>query len=368
MYPALSVLQTMKNEPQAATPEFLWVGGEGGMEAELVKREGIPFTAIPSAGVHGVGLKRLPGNLWRLWRGYLASRRILRSFQPDVLFFTGGYMAVPMAFASWLGHIGKRILYVPDLEPGLALKVLARLADAIALTAESSRACFSQSAPLTVTGYPLRPGLDSWSRAEALQVFGLNSDLPVLLVTGGSRGSRSINHALLAGLPQLLPVMQILHISGQLDFSELEAASRSLPQDMARNYHLFPYLHHEMGAALRVADLAVMRAGASTLGELPLFGLPAILVPYPYAWRYQKVNAASLVEQGAAVVLEDAHLPLQLVPLVNRLISDEPRRQSMRAALLKLARPKASAEIAGLLVQLAAQPPKLDHKKVLLLG
>ena len=91
MYPALSVQRTLAD---VADP-ILWVGGEGGMEADLVKRAGLPYAAIPAAGVHGVGLRSLPGNLLRLARGYFAARRILEKFQPEVLLYTGGYVAVP---------------------------------------------------------------------------------------------------------------------------------------------------------------------------------------------------------------------------------------------------------------------------------
>jgi UDP-N-acetylglucosamine--N-acetylmuramyl-(pentapeptide) pyrophosphoryl-undecaprenol N-acetylglucosamine transferase len=343
----------MKTENTTASPEILWVGGESGMEADLVEREGVRFEAIPSAGVHGVGLRAIPGNLWRLWRGLIASLRILRSFRPHVLLFTGGYVAVPMAFASWLGRYGKRLLYVPDIEPGLALKVLARFANTIALTVEESKAYFSRKAALTITGYPVRPELARWSRLEALQTFNLRSNLPVLLVTGGSKGARSINRAISAGLPELLKSMQVLHISGNLDWEEMDQARKSLPDNLAANYRLFPYLHEEMGAALRAADVAVMRAGASTLGELPLFGLPAILVPYPYAWRYQKVNAAYLVERRGVEMLADADLSEKIVPLVKGLMDDPIRRQKMRAALQALARPDAAAEIAGMLGRLA---------------
>ena len=116
VYPALSVLQALKNDAQPV----LWVGGEGGMEADLVTRSGVPFTAIPAAGVHGVGLRTLPGNLLRLARGTLAARRILAEFRPDVLLFTGGYVAAPMAFAG--RHIPS-LVYCPDIEPGLALEI-----------------------------------------------------------------------------------------------------------------------------------------------------------------------------------------------------------------------------------------------------
>jgi UDP-N-acetylglucosamine--N-acetylmuramyl-(pentapeptide) pyrophosphoryl-undecaprenol N-acetylglucosamine transferase len=111
-----------------------------------------------------------------------------------------------------------------------------------------------------------------------------------------------------------------------------------------------------MGAALAAASLLVGRAGASVLGELPLFGLPAVLVPYPFAWRYQKVNAAYLAERGAAVVVEDAGLPAQLLPVVRRLVRDPQALASMRLAMRSLAQPRAAEALAGLLASLAGGP------------
>ncbi len=132
----------------------------------------------------------------------------------------------------------------------------------------------------------------------------MSDQLPILLVFGGSTGARSINRALLAVLPELLKEMQIIHVSGKLDWAEVEAARGQLSglsgeqADLAQRYRAYPYLHAEMGAALAAADLALSRAGASSLGEFPQAGLPAILVPYPYAWRYQKVNASYLAAAG----------------------------------------------------------------------
>lgn len=347
MYPALSVLRALGSQAQ----QVLWVGGQNGIEADLVTRQGIAFTGIPAAGVHGVGLRSLPGNLLRLSRGTLQSRRILRSFQPDVILFTGGYVAVPMALA---GRRCPILLYVPDIEPGLALKTLARFADTIALTTEDSRQYFHPRKHMVVTGYPIRPELENWTSTEGRARLGLDAEGPVLLVFGGSKGARSINCALLAGLPRLLQQMQIVHISGELDWPEVQAAQAALEPELLSRYHAFPYLH-EMGAALAAADLAVSRAGASTLGEYPLFGLPAILVPYPYAWRYQRVNAGYLQQRGAAVIMEDADLTRQLCDAVEALMRQQDQLAAMRAAMRSLSRPQAAAQIAGLVTELAVQ-------------
>jgi UDP-N-acetylglucosamine:LPS N-acetylglucosamine transferase len=324
------------------------------MEADLVTRAGVSFTAIPAAGVHGIGLRALPANLLRLVKGTLAARRILAEFKPDVIFFTGGYVAVPVAVA---GRRKPILLYVPDIEPGLALRFLSRFSRIIALTAEDSKHFFNTHANLAVTGYPTRPELGQWDRSSARQHFNLSESLPVLLVAGGSKGAHTINQPIFANLADLLSISQLVHITGNPDKDAAGSARQRLPEDLQERYHIFEYLHEDMGAALAAADLAVTRAGASTLGEYPLFGLPAILVPYQFAWRYQKVNADYLQRHGAALILEAGQLSSQLLPTVRSLFVDPQRLQSMRLAMLSLSRPDAASKIASLLRELAGEIP-----------
>ncbi len=320
------------------------------MEAELVRREGIPFEAIPASGLHGVGLKTFSALVQNVC-GIFASRRILKRFRPDVMFFTGGFVAFPVAFAG--RHI-PTLLYVPDIEPGWALKATARFADRVALIAEDSRAYFLGHPGLTVTGHPVRKGLAEWDRDAARQVFAFSPSLPTLLVFGGSKGARAINRAVLAVLPHLLAEMQVLHVSGTLDWEEVRAAQDQLPADLDGRYRAFPYLHEEMGAAYTVADLVLSRAGASAVGEFPLFGLPAILVPYPHAWRYQKVNADYLTGHGAAVMVPNETLPEKILPLVQNLMRDPARREKMQTAMRSLAKPNAAETIGNLLFEMGS--------------
>jgi UDP-N-acetylglucosamine--N-acetylmuramyl-(pentapeptide) pyrophosphoryl-undecaprenol N-acetylglucosamine transferase len=335
----------------------LWVGGIDGMEADLVKRAGVPFRAIPAAGVHGVGLRALPGNLWRLARGYLAAGRLLKEFCPQVLLFTGGYVAVPVALAARLNFRAKdrprSLVFVPDIEPGLALKTLVRFADQVAVTNEKSRNYLKSRPAVKVSGYPVRSDLKSMSKETGRATLQLQADLPTLLVLGGSKGARSINRALVMVLPQLLSEMQVIHITGQLDWEEMDKARQRLSADQAGRYRVSPYLYEEMGAALAAADLVVSRAGASILGEYPLFGLPAVLVPYPYAWRYQRTNAAYLAERGAAVLLPDDELPRRMLPVIREVMQDKKRLLSMAQAMSVLAQPKAAETIAEILCGLA---------------
>ena len=340
MYPALTVTERLSEDTQV-----LWVGSEGGMEAELVGRANLPYRGIRAAGVHGVSIRQLPGNLVKLWQGYTQAKQILKDYKPDVIMFTGGYVAIPMALA---GLKVRTLLFVPDIEPGLALKTLARFSDKIAVSVNDSARFFNKKEKIKVTGYPLRKDLMKWTKADALAYFGFTSKKPVILFTGGSSGARSINKAVVAILSELLKRYQVIHLTGHLDWETVRAATSNFPQ----TYQAFPYLH-EMGAAYAAADLVVSRAGASVLGEYPFFGLPAILVPYPYAWRYQKVNADYLVEREAAVLLEDQYLQSQLLTQIDTLLDDQARLQHMQRAMKALAQPQAAEQIASLLYEMA---------------
>jgi len=345
VYPALAVHSALTNRLRDV--DTLWVGSESGMEESLVKRQGITFQSIPAAGLHGVAMKTLPGNLAKLTRGVFAARNILKEFKPHVMFFTGGYVAVPMAVA---GRSIPSLLYVPDIEPGMALKSLAGFSDAIAVTNEQSQKFFNKK--VIQTGYPLRPDLALWDRETAHRHLGISGELPVLLVWGGSKGARSINLAVLNNLRPLLEKFETLHISGDQDWNYVKHHREQLPAELAARYHIMPYLH-EMGAALAATDLVISRAGASCLGEYPLFGLPAILVPYPFAWRYQKVNADYLTNRGAAVILEDHVLDAELMNTLNVLMENPNKLQAMRASMFELSHPRAAERIADMLVELA---------------
>jgi UDP-N-acetylglucosamine--N-acetylmuramyl-(pentapeptide) pyrophosphoryl-undecaprenol N-acetylglucosamine transferase len=239
------------------------------------------------------------------------------------------------------------------VEPGRAIKLLSRFAERVAVTAEASQLFLPSE--VVVTGYPLRPEFYSAERASkrtAREFFGITPGEKVLLVFGGSRGARSINQAIGKILDQVLPRAHIIHISGALDAAPCRTLWEKLPAVAQARYHLFEYLH-EIAQAMAAADLVVARAGAATLAEFPFFGLPAILVPYPYAWRYQKVNADYLVERGAAIRLNDEDLQRQLWPTIEALFNDDERLKEMSHNSRVLSRPDAAVRLADLLTAIA---------------
>ena len=316
-----------------------------------MQREGLDFQPI-RAGALRVGTPwGVAKGLFNLTAGALQAIRAVGSFRPDVVFATGGYASVPVALAARLRR-RPLVVYLPDLVPGWAVRLLARLARRIAVTAAPAAARLP-SGKTVVTGYPVRATFFEAEKGEGRRRLGLDPQLPTLFVSGGSQGGRSINQAVAEQLPRLLEAGQVVHVSGRADHPWLAGVRDRLPDGDRSAYHLHDYLHEEMPWAMAAADLAVMRSGASTLGELTAVGLPAILVPYPYAGGHQRANARYLEDLGGAVVLEEKDLPC-LFERVRGLLDDRPRLESMAAALRSAARPDAAQEIARLVLEAAA--------------
>ena len=326
------------------------------MEERLVPRAGLDLDTIQAGAVVGVPPWEMMKNAAKLTWSLGKSNRLFGRFRPNVVLMTGGYVNVPVALVARLRQVPAAI-YLPDIEPGAAIRFLSRFAEKIACTAPASRAYFPAE-KVTVTGYPVRPDVraaSGLSRESALARFDLTSTRSTLFVFGGSRGARSLNQALAAILPTLLDEIQVIHVTGQLDWPTVEAEAGRLPVAQQAFYRPYPYLHERMGAAFRAADLVVARAGASMLGEAPAFGLPAVLVPYPHAWRYQKVNADYLADRGAAIRLDDALLKEKLLPTVLDLLRDEDRLAQMAEAARALDTPDAAGNVANLLLQLGQE-------------
>ena len=336
-----------------ARPEFLYLGCEASIEQELAARAGLPFQAIRAGGLRG----KMPWTvLWngvQIVAGFLQASRVMRQFRPRAILVTGGYVSVPVVLAGSAAHVPV-LIYLPDIVPGLAIRRLARWASRIAVSFEEARSYFEPDKAV-VTGYPVRAELFHVDRTEARRKFGLaHGGRVTVMVFGGSRGARHINQAVTENLETWLRDCQLIHVSGPADFPQAQAAQQQLPEDLRSRYHPYAYLHDEMSQALAAADLVVARAGASTLGEFPAVGLPAVLVPYPYSGQHQDANADYLVSRGAAVKIADADLERDLLPTVAGLLHDPARLQQMRAHAQALSQPEAAARIAGELVRLAA--------------
>jgi UDP-N-acetylglucosamine--N-acetylmuramyl-(pentapeptide) pyrophosphoryl-undecaprenol N-acetylglucosamine transferase len=358
IYPALAAVTALRNNG-LTTENILWVGTKGEMEQTLVPRAGIKLETIAGGAIAGVPLHRKLINGSKLLLSIGKALQLARRFRPDVMFMTGGYMAFPFTLTCrWLGV--PIAIYLPDVEPGQSIRFALRYAQKVGATTDGS-AAFVPADKLVVTGYPVRPELRAaatLSREEALAAFDLQPDRPTLMVFGGSRGAQAINRALMNILPTLLQTMQIIHISGMFTWPEVEANVKTLPNALRAFYRPYPYLHDEMGHAFRAADLVVARAGASMLGESPAFGLPSILVPLAWAWRYQKVNADYLCSRGTAVQLTDETLDEQLLPTIQALMTDSSKLAQMSQAARAMNIPNGAENLATLIEDVAKRGRK----------
>lgn len=350
MYPALAVIQALKDKHPL---ELLWIGSRGGLEKGLVEQAGIPFGGISAAGLRGKNPLALLEGMLKLSQGYWQSRRLLSEYQPDALFITGGYVCVPVSIAAHQAGI-PILIYLPDIEPGQAIKFLGRYATKVAVTAPPTQAFFPVGLTV-VTGYPVREALYQTGPQAARSRLNLEPNLPVILAFGGSQGARSLNKVIAnpMALRRLLAGAQLVHISGYLDAEWTQAVYRALSPACQARYHLYPYLSTEMPDAFAAADLIICRAGASILGEIPAVGVPAILVPYPHSGAHQWANAHYLANQGAAIIIADTEVETKLVETALELLNDPQKRSQMSTASRQLAHPGAARAVAVELEELS---------------
>lgn len=338
------------------------------MEKALVERAGIAFQGVHTGQLRTRNPFKFVRNLLRIALGVWESLAIVRRFRPDVCFVTGGYVCGPVVAACWLRRTPV-LIYLPDLTPGYAIRLLSKLAQRVAVSFPEAAHWFGGEAPAgkaVVTGYPVRRELvkaaedRTAARRQLAAALGIcleepdGTQAPLLLIWGGSSGARAINRATWGALPDLLALAQVVHVVGVRDWPlyEVWRAEHRLPEALAHRYHPVAYLHEEMPLALAAADLSVARAGASTLGEFPVAKLPSILAPLHSV--NQMDNALALVRRGGAIVIEDEDLPAKLAPTVARLLADPARLKAMEAALARMATPDAAAKIAAQIVQLAS--------------
>lgn len=302
---------------------------------EAVERNWFADRAAP---VH-IHARRLPRSLrakltfpFHLLRGVVQARRLLRETSADCVVALGGWPCAPAALAArWTRT--PLVFLVPDAVPGLVVRKLSAWASRIYLAQDAAREALEPHAGLRVTGPLLRHAVRRGTRAP--EAFGLSRERLTLLVTGGSLGARALNERTVEGValavterPALRQAIQVLHSAG----AEAEA--------VAARYEALGVAHHttayvgDMGSAYRTADLVLARAGANTCAEIALAATPAVFVPYPHhPDRQQFLNAAPLVERGAARVIEQADLtPSSVRDDVLGLLEDRGALADMRAA------------------------------------
>lgn len=288
--------------------------------------------------------------LYKLLRGYLAARRIIREVQPSVVVGTGGYVSLPVLLAAQRLHI-PTIIHEQNVIPGLANRILGRRVNAVAATFDETAKHFPSAKKVIVTGLPVRKSMQAKSRGE-VKDFGLEPARTTILIFGGSLGAKSLNDMGI-GLYDLWRErddIQVLHLSGHRDFEMMKMRLDEMRQDMDHLvYKLLPF-SSEIWQAYNIADLAICRAGASTIAELTVAGLPSILVPYPFATDdHQSYNAKAMVDAGASLMIDDLDLTAELInEKVMVILRTQGLLAQMASFALGLGKPDAADKLASL--------------------
>jgi len=264
-------------------------------------------------------------------------------------------VAIPVLIAARLLGI-PTLLWEGNVVPGRSVRATARLASALAVSFAATCAALPSRRPCFVTGTPIRD-LAAIDRLAARERLGIPPDVRLVVVFGGSQAARRLNDAVVGALPRLVEKVAVIHLAGDDGIPAAEAARAALPEGLRVRYRPVAFLGEGLLDALAAADLVVGRAGSSTLAEIAAFGLPMIVVPYPYAGAHQRANAAELVDGGAArFVDDDAFDSAALLDAVS-ILDDPTRHATMSGAARRLAKPAAADAVAELLLALAERRP-----------
>lgn len=348
IYPAITIArELLRQKPQT---QILFVGGKRGLESELVPKEGFELITLNLEGIP----RRLT---WRIFKALaLAGKglgdtfKIIRQFKPDLVIGTGGYVCAPMLAAAILSGIPTAI-QEQNAFPGITNRFLGKLVGKVFLAYAEAGKYFPKDKTF-VSGNPVRTtGFLDTSRVIAEKNLKLKPGRTNLLVFGGSQSARRINQTVLAILKNLLTQfshLQIMIMTGLKEYdSTLETVNKLfLNNETRERLFLVPYFYN-IAEAYSVTDLVLARSGAISLAEITCFGIPAILVPYPFATNnHQVFNARALEKNGAARVILEADLnPETLMSELSTLLEDQYLRSRMGAASQSLGKPQAAEMI-----------------------
>jgi len=351
VFPAIAIADAIK----AAAPdtEILFVGANGKIEMEKVPKAGYKIEGLNITGFQRKLTLRNLSFPFKLAASMLKAVMIVRKFRPDVAVGVGGYASGPvLKIANTFGI--PTVLQEQNSFAGVTNRILASKANAVCVAYDGLERFFPKD-KIIFTGNPVRKDiLDKKINAEqAKQSLGLNQNKKTVLIFGGSLGARTINEAVLANADALLGIkdVNIIWQVGKIYFDEYKNCRLSGQKDIK----IIPFIE-DMDMAYSAADIVVCRAGALTISELAILGKAAVLIPSPnVAEDHQTVNAMSLVNKGAAVLIRDVEAKEKLVTEIESLLRDEVRKSGLESNIKYFARPEAAKQIAAEILKICAK-------------
>lgn len=338
VYPALAMGDALK----ARGHQVVYAGAQDRLEGRVAPDRGYEFLPVVAPQFPRSGLSSKLGFAASLAASVLRSRSLLDRERPDLVLGVGGYIMAPTVLAAWSMGI-PRAIHESNVAPGLANRLCARVADLVMTTYDRTHARLPGPAEKVTVGCPVNPRVLQGDRAAALARYGLSPEQPVLMVVGGSLGAATLNAVALAAARVTRRPWQLLWITGPRYY---EAATRDLGE-VPPGVAVVRY-EDRMGDAYAAADLAVCRAGSSTLSELTAVGLPALLIPSPNVTEnHQEANARGLEEAGAALVMTEAELDVPAaLDRITALLADEQALAAMGEAARGQSRLGVAEEVA----------------------
>ena len=346
--------------------QILFVGTKSGLEGRLVPEAGFAIEYLDLSGYVGRGLFARIRALFQFASGVMKARKLIDTFQPELVLGTGGYVSGPAVVAGRLAH-RRTMIQEQNSVPGQMNRLLAGWVDEVHVAFTETRAFFKDKSKIRLSGNPVLSRQPRGSVLALFQRYRLQSDRKTVLIFGGSRGAHSLNVAvadMLALFRGREDVQFVIQTGPEDHAMVLEKARAAGVLALVK-----PYLS-PMEEFYTLATLVVCRAGAMTLAEVTQFALPAVLVPYPHAiYQHQLKNAEILREKGAAELLLDRDMnPQSLAERIDALLNDEGRRRDLARHAWKLARPDAHERVVNAIEQLThpvarRQPLDMDQEE-----
>ncbi|KAB3538589.1 undecaprenyldiphospho-muramoylpentapeptide beta-N-acetylglucosaminyltransferase [Alkaliphilus pronyensis] len=328
IYPAIAIANKIKESNSSA--EILFIGTREGLENEIVPKAGFKMEYITISYIkRKISLHNVKTGI-KLIKGMWQTRRILKSFKPDIVIGTGGFVCGPVLYiANKMGF--KTLIHEQNVFPGLTNRILSKHVDKVLLSFSEAEKFFKNKERVVVTGNPIRTDFMTVTEEEAKLKY--KSHKPLILIVGGSGGSSKINNAVLAMLESSGNNLsfQLLWATGKRHYNMVLEELKTIKLD--KNHQVVPYINN-MPYAMKACDVIICSAGAITIAEVTAAAKPAILIPKAHtAENHQEYNAEALEKVGAAVMIKEKQLSSDiLLQNINMLITDKKLYDSMKKA------------------------------------
>ena len=353
IYPGLTLWNYIVQ--QEVQSELLYIGTKRGLEADIVPRSGLPFQTIRAAGLKRQVSLQAFRTFVETYQGYREAKRLLREWRPDVVVGTGGYVTLPVVYAAAALKIPS-VIWEANARPGLTNQLCAKKADAVAISFADSERWFSGAKKIKLTGNPRASEVlhVDTSRIEAArEQFQIDGTRRLIVFFVGSRGAETVNEVLLKMIPRMTtrPDWHLLYVTGEAHFKQIEERISGV-----ENVQLVPFIY-DMPAVMKLADVAITRAGGASLAEICALGVPSLLIPSPYVTaNHQEENASRLVSQGAARMLKERDLTPDVLWKELTILLDSSAGAMVRDHALQAATPNAVEDLYQLVRQVIRKP------------